>query len=155
MIVDKIWKLTNTVLLPVRVGLTPRSSHTHWQPLSRIMCVPIPPCHGLSVTMKWNFSSTYFVLLSNMDQEIDMFTLNFDRKNKYCQSCTSPINIGYWVQPNLETLPFLFVYYETRKRELHKRLIHECRCDERLKPKAEGSTRLGYTGLRGTEHLKI
>jgi hypothetical protein len=32
----------------------------------------------------------------------------------------------------------------------------ECRCDERLKVKAEGSTRLGYTGLRGgLEQLKI
>ncbi len=31
-----------------------------------------------------------------------------------------------------------------------------CRCDERLKSKAEGSTRLVYTGLcGGLEHLKI
>ena len=36
------------------------------------------------------------------------------------------------------------------------RPIHECRCDERLKTKAEGSTRLAYTGLLGAlEHLKI
>ena len=48
------------------------------------------------------------------------------------------------------------VYYETIKRELKKRLIHECRCDERLKAKAERSTRLAYTVLRGgQEHLKI
>jgi hypothetical protein len=48
------------------------------------------------------------------------------------------------------------VYYETIKRELNRTLIYECRCDERLKAKAEGSTRLGYTGLRGgLEHLKI
>jgi hypothetical protein len=39
----------------------------------------------------------------------------------------------------------LFVCYETIERELHKRLIHECRCDERLKVKPERSTRLGYT----------
>jgi hypothetical protein len=39
---------------------------------------------------------------------------------------------------------------------LNKRLIYECRCDERLKTKAEGSTRLSYTGLcGGLEHLKI
>ena len=32
----------------------------------------------------------------------------------------------------------------------------ECRCDERLKAKAEGTTRLPYTRLRGgLEHLKI
>ena len=48
------------------------------------------------------------------------------------------------------------VYYESIKRELNIRLIYECRCDERLKAKTEGSTRLTYTGLRGgMEHLKI
>jgi hypothetical protein len=38
----------------------------------------------------------------------------------------------------------LFIYYETIKRELNKRLIYECRCDERLKTKTEGYTLLGY-----------
>jgi hypothetical protein len=34
--------------------------------------------------------------------------------------------------------------------------MYKYRCDERLKAKAEGSTRLAYTGLRvGLEHLKI
>jgi hypothetical protein len=48
------------------------------------------------------------------------------------------------------------VYYESIKRELNRRLLYECRCDERLKPKAERSTRLAYTGFRGgLEHLKI
>jgi hypothetical protein len=48
------------------------------------------------------------------------------------------------------------VYYEAIKRELNRRLIYECRCDERLKAKAEGSTRLAYTGLSGgLDHLKI
>ena len=42
-----------------------------------------------------------------------------------------------------------FVYYESIKRKLNKRLILECRCDERLKTRVEGSTRLGYTGSRG------
>jgi hypothetical protein len=42
------------------------------------------------------------------------------------------------------------------KRELKRRPTYEYRCDERLKAKAEGSTRLAYTGLReGLEHLKI
>ena len=42
------------------------------------------------------------------------------------------------------------------KRELKRRPIYECRCDERLKVKTEGSTHLTYTGLRGgLEHLKI
>ena len=48
------------------------------------------------------------------------------------------------------------VYYEEIKRELKRILMHECRCNERLKAKAEGSTRLAYTGLcGGLEHLKI
>jgi hypothetical protein len=47
-------------------------------------------------------------------------------------------------------------YCETIKRELNKRLIYECRCNERLKVKGEGSTCLEYTGLcQGLEHLKI
>ncbi len=42
------------------------------------------------------------------------------------------------------------------KRELTRRLVYECRFDERLKVKAEGSTRLTYTGLHGgLEHRKI
>ena len=42
------------------------------------------------------------------------------------------------------------------KRELKRRPIYERRCDERLKTKAEGSTRLTYTEFRGgLEHLKI
>ena len=42
------------------------------------------------------------------------------------------------------------------KRELKTRPIYECRCDERLKTKAEESTRLTYTGLlEELEHLKI
>ncbi len=48
------------------------------------------------------------------------------------------------------------VYYESMKREIKTRPIYECRCDERLKTKAEESTLLGYTGLIGElEHLKI
>ena len=42
-------------------------------------------------------------------------------------------------------------------REINRKLIYECRCDERLKTKVERSTlRLTYTGLcGGLEHLKI
>jgi hypothetical protein len=49
-----------------------------------------------------------------------------------------------------------FVYYESIKRELKRRLIYEYRCDERLKTKTEESTRLVDTGLVvELEHLKI
>jgi len=48
------------------------------------------------------------------------------------------------------------VLYESIKGDVKKRPIYECRCDERLKTKSEGSTRLAYTGLiGGLEHLKI
>jgi hypothetical protein len=55
----------------------------------------------------------------------------------------------------LKTLIFVFaflcfvVHYKARKRELNRPLIYECRCDESLKSKDEGSTRLTYTGLSG------
>ena len=49
----------------------------------------------------------------------------------------------------LNKLPTFRVYYESIKRKLNKRLILDCRCDARLKAKAEGSTRLAYTGWRG------
>jgi hypothetical protein len=39
------------------------------------------------------------------------------------------------------------VYYESRKRDLKRRLINEGRCDERLKAKVEECTCLTYTGL--------
>ena len=43
-----------------------------------------------------------------------------------------------------------------KARAKEKANIYECRCDERLKAKAEGSTCLAYTGLHeGLEHLKI
>jgi hypothetical protein len=45
------------------------------------------------------------------------------------------------------TCVYVFVYYETIKKELNKRLICECRCDERLKDKVERSTRVTYTGV--------
>ena len=49
-----------------------------------------------------------------------------------------------------------FYCHEEIKRELKRIPIYECWCNERLKAKAEGSTRLAYTGLRGgLEHVKI
>ena len=39
-----------------------------------------------------------------------------------------------------------FVYYESIKRDLKTKPMYECRCDERLKTKAEEFTRFGYTG---------
>ncbi len=47
-------------------------------------------------------------------------------------------------------------YYETIKREVKKKFIYECRCDERLKVKDERSTRLVYTvWCGGLEHRKM
>jgi hypothetical protein len=51
---------------------------------------------------------------------------------------------------------FDIVYYESINRELKRRPINECRCDERLKTNVEEFVRLEYTGLHGgLEHLKI
>jgi hypothetical protein len=47
------------------------------------------------------------------------------------------------------------VYYQSKKREIQRRLIYEYRCDERLKTKKEESTRLSDTGsVVELEHLK-
>jgi hypothetical protein len=57
--------------------------------------------------------------------------------------------------PYLLTIAGKFVYYESIKRGLKRRLIYEYRCDERLKTKNEESTRLSDTGLVvELEHLK-
>ncbi len=81
-----------------------------------------------------------------------------------CQECLSGLPRGVFdlcsqqpVPPN----PYVagtdrLVYYETIKQELNKRLLCDCRCDERRKTKDERSTRLVYTVFRGgLEHLKI
>ena len=55
-----------------------------------------------------------------------------------------------------ETYCTLLVYYESIKRELKRRPIYECRCDERLQTKTKEFTRLTYTGMVvELEHLKI
>ena len=52
--------------------------------------------------------------------------------------------------------PAVIVYYQSIKRELKRKPISECRCDERLKTTSEESTRLSDTGSFGElEHLKI
>ena len=54
------------------------------------------------------------------------------------------------------TVSVLFVYYESIKREINIKPIHECRCDERLQTKPKRFTRVSYTGLVvELEHLKI
>ncbi len=49
---------------------------------------------------------------------------------------------------------YIYVYYESIKREPKIRGIYESRCDERLQTKSKEFTRLGYTGLvLELEHL--
>jgi hypothetical protein len=51
---------------------------------------------------------------------------------------------------------YLFVYYESIKRELKTKPIYEFRCNERLQTKVEEFTRLACTLLCAElEHLKI
>ena len=50
----------------------------------------------------------------------------------------------------------MFVYYESLKRDLKTKPIHECRCDERLQTRVEESTHLVCPRLvTELEHLKI
>jgi hypothetical protein len=54
------------------------------------------------------------------------------------------------LRPEAPRRSIFVVYYESMiKRELNRRLMYECRCDERLKAKAEGSTRLHTLGSAG------
>ncbi len=47
-------------------------------------------------------------------------------------------------------------HYESITRDLKRRPVYECRCNERIKTKAEESTRLAYTEFLGEmEHLQI
>ena len=60
------------------------------------------------------------------------------------------------VATGLTQVSSYLVYYKWIKGELERRPIYDCRCDERRKAKAKGSTRLTYNGLfGGLKHLKI
>ncbi len=83
-----------------------------------------------------------------------------DNFNVYCPSTsdTETLLVKTWVEnkDSLHSPHRIVVDYKSIKRELQRRPIYECRCDERLKTESEGSTRLAYTGFRGgLEHLKI
>ena len=59
-------------------------------------------------------------------------------------------------QPPASLFIIKVVYYESIKRELKRRPIYECRCDERLQTKTKEFTLLTYTGLVvELEHLTI
>ena len=60
-------------------------------------------------------------------------------------SVLSPASLINWVTTG--THEEEIVYYESIKREIQRRPIYECRYDERLKTKTDGSTCLTYTGL--------
>ncbi len=60
------------------------------------------------------------------------------KKRNYSVSSTSKVRSHGRGGENLKV-----VYYETRTREINKRLTYECRCDEILKPEDEGSTCIG------------
>ncbi len=47
------------------------------------------------------------------------------------------------------------VYYETIKRDLNRRLIYECRCDERLKVKGESYLLLNMNRLNESYSSRI
>jgi hypothetical protein len=66
--------------------------------------------------------------------------------------------VGHFWSPTGNHRQMFFVYYEEIKRELKREYlsmsIYDCRCNEKLKVKNDGSTR--HSGLLGElEHLKI
>jgi hypothetical protein len=63
------------------------------------------------------------------------------------QSCSLGVLLTFASSCEENAAAEVEVYYESRKREQKRRLIHEGRCDERLKAKVEESTCLAYTGL--------
>jgi hypothetical protein len=46
------------------------------------------------------------------------------------------MSVGVMKELDLTRVSHVCVYYETIKRKIKRRLIHECRCDERLTAKA-------------------
>ena len=66
------------------------------------------------------------------------------------QTVSSSLEIQDWLQmsailirdSSVMKIQFLCFYHLSIKRNLNRRLICECRCDERLKTKGEGTTRL-------------
>jgi len=61
----------------------------------------------------------------------------------------TPISVVAWVFQLWEKpMNFMFVYYESIKRDLKIRPIHECWYDERLQTKTKEFTRLTYTGFQ-------
>jgi hypothetical protein len=83
--------------------------------------------------------------------------LNASRILGYTGRNNSKTSRVQWSRRRHEVSTFkVVVYYESMKREVKTRPLYECRCDERLKTKAEESTRLTYTVLLGElEYLKI
>ena len=96
MIVDNVWKLTNTV----RVGLDARSSHAQRQStFPDNVCSYCPPCHGHSVTQKiwllFCFSGIFFLFFPS---SIFLFSQNEeeDWPNEYGRlTCVG----GFWTPP--------------------------------------------------------
>jgi hypothetical protein len=71
-------------------------------------------------------------------------SLQSSMSETYCW--TKNLNREHYGVHNVWVLVDTVYYYGlVIKGELNRRLIYECRCDERLKAKAEGSTRLAYT----------
>ncbi len=88
MIVDKVWKLTNTS----RVGLDARSSHTHRRStFPDNVCSNCPPCHGVSyyenlTIFKVLFFEKKFRSLQKDMEDIWVTNLSEDRKRFYLVS---------------------------------------------------------------------
>ena len=83
MIVDKVWKLTNTV----RVGLDARSSHTQTQStVPDTVCSYCPPCHGVLLL---HYEMTTFLFFLDVLEKLPSIVQNEEEECKieYGRGC--------------------------------------------------------------------
>jgi hypothetical protein len=97
--------------------------------------------------MVWIFyKNTWITLAVLVVRVIRNLILGVERRREFFQMRVTTVGECPGIMIEDDDFIFDVVYYESRKRELKRRLINECRGEERLKTKPEESTRLTYTG---------
>ncbi len=116
---------------------------------------------GPSMYLEWHFRNVLMYHRTIFKYQVKVFRvlflyhnrskLPFLKKRKKCnrQRCGQGEQVSYRDPPQTRLSDcsscFLFDYNESRNREVKKRPMYECRCDERLTTNSEKSTCLTYT----------
>jgi hypothetical protein len=98
--------------------------------------------HQSSIPVVWFLPQSLCV---KVQRPLPLSTIPFSGTSSQCSRVEKKIKLLIKKTPRIS---FVY-YYETINRKTNRILIYECRCDERLKVKTEGPTRLTYTGLHG------